>query len=119
MRILVYGCGKTGSAVLRQLQKNDTIEPITADPREHPAALESGLIDTVDVTEPLTPMNLEAVIEEWSPDMILLATTSSDLALGNAPGIDLMMDSLWTELAAISSVPVILVDRDAGTHAGQ
>ncbi|GEM_PF-371067 len=119
MRILVYGCGRTGSAVLRQLQKNDAIELITADPREDPAALELGLIESVDITDPLTPMNLEAIIDEWSPDMILLATTSSDLALGNSPGIDMMMDSLWTELATISKVPVILVDRDAGTHAGQ
>jgi hypothetical protein len=119
MRILVYGCGRTGSAVLRQLQKNDAIELITADPREEPAALESGLIESVDITESLTPMNFENIVDQWTPDMVLLASTSSDLALGNSPGIDMMMDSLWTELATISKVPVILVDRDAGTHAGQ
>ena len=118
MRILVYGCGEAGTTVLRQLQKNPALDLITADPRERPAALESGLIDTVDIPEPLTPMNLDAIVAEWQPDLILLATTSSDLALGNAPGIDVMLDSLWTELATISEVPVIMVDRDSGSLTG-
>ena len=118
MRILVYGCGDAGSTVLRQLGKNPGIEVITADPREQPAALASGIIDTIDIPEPLTPLNLDAVVDEWQPDLILLATTSSDLALGNAPGIDVMLDSLWTELATISEVPVIMVDRDSGSLTG-
>lgn len=113
MRILVYGCGKTGEAVLAQLQKNPSIRPITVDPRERPAAVESGVVEAIDVAESLTPVNLEAIVAEWEPDLILLATTSSDLDLGNAPGIDMMLDSLWSELAAISEVPVIPVDRDS------
>ena len=116
MRILVYGCGTIGKAVLRQLKKNPEIHPITVDPREEPEALECGIIDGVDIAEPLTPMNLEEILEQWEPDLILLATTSSDLALGHAPGIEVMLDSLWTELASISDVPVIPVDRDTGTH---
>lgn len=113
MRVLVYGCGETGEAVLQQLQKNPEIEVITVDPRERPAALESGAIDAVDVRESLTPVNIEKIVEEWEPDLVLLASTSSDLALGHAPGIDMMLDSLWSELAANSDAPVILVDRDS------
>lgn len=113
MRILVYGCGETGQAVLEQLEKNPAIRPITVDPRENPAALESGTVDSIDVAESLTPFNLEEIVAEWEPDLILLASTSRDLALGNAPGLDIMLDSLWSELAAISEVPVILVDRDS------
>ena len=111
MRILVYGCGKIGETVLDQLGKNSEIETITMDPRDRPEALENGVIDEIDIDEPLTPMVIEGLIEKWSPDLILLATSSKDLALGHAPGLDMLMDSLWAELAAISSVPVIPVDR--------
>lgn len=117
MKVLVYGCGKTGKTVLKQLKKNPAIELITMDPREQPEALENGVIESIDIAKPLTPLVLEEVVGDWAPDLILLATSSRDLALGNAPGIDMLMDSLWTELATISEVPVIAVDRRTGaTH---
>ena len=114
MRILVYGCGKIGQSVLKQLQKNPDIRAITMDPREEPEAVANDIIEYVDIDQPLTPMVLEEILDEWSPDLILLATSSKDLALGHAPGLDILMDSLWAELASISSVPVIPVDRRTG-----
>jgi nucleoside-diphosphate-sugar epimerase len=115
MRILVYGCGAIGRAVIEQLQKNKDIRIVTMDPRDNPEALEEGVVESIDIDDVLTPMILDELVEEWHPDLILLATASSDLALGHAPGVDMLMDSLWAEIASISSVPVVPVERRAGS----
>lgn len=111
MRVLVVGAGRAGTRVIRQLQKNPNITVITVDPREQPYAVEAGFIEKVDVQEVVTPLTLEYILEQVHPDLVLLAAATEDLALGHAPGLDLLSDALREELASISDIPVIPVAR--------
>ena len=110
-RVLVVGAGRTGAKVLRQLQKNPRLSVITLDPRPNPFALEQGLIEQVDIVEALTPLTLEHIIAQAMPDLILLTTTTEDLGLGTAAGLDILADALREELAAVATVPLIQVSR--------
>jgi nucleoside-diphosphate-sugar epimerase len=111
MRILVVGAGRAGARVIEQLQKNPEITVITADPREEPQAVQEGIIPKVDILEVFTPLTLEFILKEARPDMILLAMATEDMALGQAPGIDVLADALREEMAAISEIPLIVVAR--------
>ncbi len=111
MRILVVGAGRTGAKVLRQLQKNPNFTVITADPREKPYAVEKGIIAQVDIREPLNPLNLDYIIHQVQPDLVLLTRTTADLGLGEPFGMDRFAESLHEELTAISEVPMIEVAR--------
>jgi hypothetical protein len=73
--------------------------------------VEQGIIDGVDIREALTPLTLKTVLAQARPDLVLLAMASEDLGLGKAPGVDILAEALRTELAALSKVPVIEVDR--------
>ena len=111
LRVLVVGAGRVGARVLRQLQKNPELTVLVLDPRENPHALEEGIISKVDIREALTPLTLEHVVAQARPELILLTTTTEDLGLGKAPGLDVLVDSLKEEVAALSEVPVIEVAR--------
>lgn len=111
MRILVVGAGKTGAGVLRQLQKNPRITVLTLDPREHPQALEEGIIEQVDFREALTPLNLTYVLDQAQPDLIILAAATEDWGLGKSPGVDVLAEAMRSELAEICEAPVIKVSR--------
>lgn len=111
MRVLVVGAGRVGARVLRQLQKNPELVVLVLDPRENPYALQEGIISKVDIREALTPLTLEHVVEQARPELILLTTTTEDLGLGKAPGLDILADSLKEEVAALSELPVIEVAR--------
>ena len=111
MRILVIGAGRVGARVLRQLHKNPNLTLITTDPRDNPYAVEQGIIPDVDIREPLTPLNLEQIIAQAQPDLILMTWSVEDLGLGHAPGMDLFADALRDELVSISDVPMIEVSR--------
>lgn len=109
--ILVVGAGRTGARVLKQLQKNEELRVVTLDPQPEPFAVREGIIDSVDFVEALTPLSLDYVLAKAVPDLILLTTTTEDLGLGTAPGMDVLADALRQELAAVSKVPVIEVAR--------
>jgi predicted dinucleotide-binding enzyme len=111
MRILVIGAGKTGAQVIRQLRKNPDITIITADPRKELAAVDEGVIEEVDIREALTPLTLEHVLARAHPDLVLLAMPTEDMGLGKTAGMDLLVESLREEIAALSRVPVIEVAR--------
>lgn len=111
MRILVVGAGKVGSQVLRQLQKNPSLTIITCSPHQTPYAVQAGIIAKVDIHETLTPLTLSYVVAETKPDLILLTSASEDFGLGTAAGVDVLVDSLKTELASIAKVPLIEVAR--------
>jgi hypothetical protein len=70
-----------------------------------------GVIADVDIHDPLTPFNLEHIIAQIQPDLVLLTGTQEDLGMGAAPGLDLFSDQLREELAALSSVPMMQVVR--------
>jgi saccharopine dehydrogenase-like NADP-dependent oxidoreductase len=111
MRILVIGAGRTGTAVLRQLKKNPALTVVTADPRPEVHAVAEGVIDAVDIVEVLTPLTLEAILEQARPDLVLLALSPEDMGLGRAAGIGMLADALRDEIAALARVPVIEVAR--------
>lgn len=111
MRILVIGAGRTGTGVLRQLRKNPAITIVTADPRTEVHAVEEGVIEAVDIAEVLTPITLEAILEQAQPDLVLLALPPEDMGLGRAAGIGILADALNDEIAALARVPVIEVAR--------
>jgi nucleoside-diphosphate-sugar epimerase len=111
MRILVVGAGRTGARVIEQLKKNPDIEIIVADPRSEHYAVEAGVIDEVDIRQALTPMNLDQIIGQVRPAVILLAMQTEDMGLGEAPGVDILADAMQEELSAVSKAPVIEVAR--------
>ncbi|MGW8319553.1 MAG: hypothetical protein ACWGPS_09930 [Candidatus Promineifilaceae bacterium] len=111
MRILVAGAGRAGARVLRQLKKNPALTVLTLDGRPQPFAVREGIIAQIDIPETLTPLTLPYVLEQAQPDLILLTTSTEDLGLGQAPGMDVLADSLREELSAISEVPLIEVAR--------
>ncbi len=111
MRVLVVGAGRTGANVIRQLQKNPSVEIIVVDPRPDAYAVRHGVIPAVDILEAFTPLTLDYVLNQAKAELVLLATTSEDLGLGNAPGIDVLADALREELSANSEIPVITVAR--------
>lgn len=113
MRIMVVGAGKVGAQVLRQLQKNPSLDIVTCDARPEPFAVQEGVVSEVDIQETLTPLTLGYILAQVKPDLVLLTSTSEDFGLGTAPGVDVMVDSLKRELAAISEVPLIEVARAA------
>ena len=97
-----------------QLQKNPNIEIITIDPREQPFAVKQGIISVVDFREALTPQAIEYVLAETQPDLVLVTTSTEDMELGKAPGVDILVEALRQEIAAIANVPVIGVARALG-----
>lgn len=111
MRILVAGAGHVGAKVLRQLKKNPKLEVLTVDPREEPPAVQEGIIPDVDYREELSLTALEGVIKQVKPDIVLVTTSTEDMGLGTAPGMDIYVESLRAELASIVDVPVIGVAR--------
>ena len=111
MRILVVGAGRIGARVLRQLQKNAALTVITLDPRPEPFAVQEGIVDHIDIAEAFTPLTLEHVLEQARPDLVLITTTTEDLGLGRAPGLDILADALKKEIARTAAVPVIEVAR--------
>lgn len=111
MKILVCGAGENGALVIKQLRKNPIIEIVILDPRENPYALAEGIIEKIDVSETLTPLTIDYVIDKVNPDLILLTTELEDLGLGNVAGMDILSSSLRDELTSISTVPLIQVSR--------
>jgi hypothetical protein len=73
--------------------------------------VEEGIIDKVDINEVLTPLTLETVLEQATPDLVLLAMATEDMGLGKSPGVEILADALREEISALSRVPVIDVAR--------
>lgn len=111
MKILVIGAGHTGARVLRQLKKNPRLQVLTADPRKNPEALKEKIITAVDFREALTPLTLEHIVQQAQPDLILWTSTTADMGLGQAVGVDMLTSALQDEVALIADVPVIEVTR--------
>lgn len=110
-RLLVVGAGRVGAKVLLQLKKNPTLIVYTVDPRETPFAVEEGIIVSVDYQRELTPKDLEPVIEEVEPDIVLVTTSRDDIGRSSIPGLEVLVEALRQELEATSKVPIIAVSR--------
>jgi FlaA1/EpsC-like NDP-sugar epimerase len=111
MRILIVGAGRGGARVIRQLQKNPNLTLLIVDPVDEPFAVREGIIERVDFKESLTPLNLEYVLEQARPDLMILTRTAEDMGMGTAPGLDILAEALREEIAALSEIPVIELAR--------
>ncbi len=85
MRILVVGAEKLGTRVIRQLKKMQDVEIIVAERRERPEAVESGVIDKVDVVTHVTAMNFSETVALAKPDFVVLARTVEDWEKSDTP----------------------------------
>jgi len=111
MRVLVIGAGRVGARVLVQLKKNPDLTVLTVDPREEPFAVEQGIISSVDFHNELTPRDLEEVLAQTKPDIVLVTTSGEDIGRSGVPGLDILVEALQGELEASAKVPVIAVAR--------
>ena len=107
--MLVVGAGRIGARVLLQLRKNPTLTVVTVDPRETPFAVEEGIIPSVDYQRELTPGDLESVMEEVAPDLVLVAVSRDDMGRSGVPGLEVLLEALRQELEATAKVPIITV----------
>ncbi len=110
-RILVVGAGRIGAKVLLQLKKNPTLLVYTVDPRETPFAVEEEIIVSVDYQRELTPKDIEPIIGEVEPDIVLVTTSRDDIGRSSIPGLEVLVEALRQELEATSKVPIIAVSR--------
>lgn len=85
MRVLVIGAEKLGTQVIRQLKKNPAVEVVVAERRERPEAVESGVVDRVDVITHVTAMNFNDTIAHVRPDLVVLARTVEDWEKSDTP----------------------------------
>ena len=111
MKVLVLGAGRVGAKVIRQLRKNQEIEIVIADPREAPYALKEGIINTLDHIVELRSFELEPIIRETKPDLVLVTTSPEDIGRSGIAGLDILVDALSREIETAFSVPVIAVSR--------
>lgn len=111
MRVLVIGAGRVGAKVIKQLQKNPSIDVITADPRPEHFAVTEGVIDKVDIQDSITQLTLNRILDEARPDIVLITMQPEDMGLGKTPGVDVLAEALHEEMALLSPVPVIEVAR--------
>ena len=94
MKILVLGAGRIGAKVIRQLRKNKDI-----------------VISALDYSVDLRPFELEPIIREVKPDLVLVTTSPEDISRSVIPGLDILVDALSREIETAFSVPVIAVSR--------
>jgi hypothetical protein len=111
MRMWLIGAGKTGCAVLRQLQKNVNLEIIVSDTQERPQAVKEGLIDQIDFVQRVTPININEVAKRIRPDLILIATGSGIHSYAHLAGGVAMADALNYEIATASDYPCLVISR--------
>lgn len=111
LNVLVVGAGRIGARVLLQLRKNSSLTVVTVDPREEPFSVEEGIIASVDYHSELTPANLEPIIKEVSPDLVLVTTSRDDIGRSGVPGLPVLVEALIQELEATANVPIIAVSR--------
>lgn len=112
MKVLIVGAGRVGARVIRQLKKNPKTTIITVDPREKPNAVEEGLIESVDYFLELNPNDILSVIKHVKPDLVLVTTSSEDITRTDVPGLEILVESLRSELEATAEVPIIAVARN-------
>ena len=111
MKILVVGAGIVGAKVIQQLKKNSEIDMIIVDSRETPHSVQEGIIDTIDYVVELRPIELEPIISEIKPDVVLVTTSPQDISKSSIPGLEILVEALSIELESTSKVPIIAVSR--------
>ena len=108
MRALVVGGGELGVRVIKQLRKNSKIEIIVADYREDCIAVQTGVIEKVDVFEHLTPLNIGACCDDTEPDIVFLCREAKDWGHHDTVMATQFVAGMEKELASYH-IPVIPV----------
>jgi saccharopine dehydrogenase-like NADP-dependent oxidoreductase len=107
MRIWLIGAGQAGSAVLRQLRKNEEIEVIVTAVTDTPQAVKDGVLGKVDYVESVTALNINALARRIRPDLILVDASVN--SIGRVTGGATFSRSMLEEMAASSDYPCILL----------
>jgi dTDP-4-dehydrorhamnose reductase len=85
LRVLVIGAEKLGAQVIKQLKKMPEVAVVVAERRERPVAVESGVVDKVDIVAHVTTLNFEEVLGIAHPDFVILARTVEDWDKAETP----------------------------------
>jgi FlaA1/EpsC-like NDP-sugar epimerase len=107
MRIWLIGAGQAGTAVLRQLRKNEELEVIVTAVTDTPQAVKDGVLGKVDYVETVTSLNINSLARRIRPDLILVDPTIA--ALGRVSGGATFSQSMMEEMAASSDYPCVLL----------
>lgn len=108
MRIWLIGAGKAGSAALRQLGKNESIEVIVTAETDRPPAVRDGVLDHVDYVETVNSLNINTLARRIRPDLILVDPTVN--TIGRVTGGATFTQSMLDEMASSSEYPCILLN---------
>lgn len=108
MRIWLIGAGKAGSAALRQLYKNESIEIVVTAETDRPQAVKDGILARVDYVETVNSLNINTLARRIRPDLILVDPTLN--ALSRVTGGAAFNQSMLDEMAASSEYPCILLN---------
>lgn len=109
MRIWLIGAGRIGATTLRQLQKNQELEIIVSDPDPTPVAVEEGLIEASDLTENVTPFNVNDLARRIRPDLILLSPGGQEPRFSSMEGGRAFADALNYEITVASEFPCVIL----------
>jgi hypothetical protein len=74
--------------------------------------VEEGLIESVDYFLELNPNDIISIIKHVKPDLVLVTTSSEDITRTDVPGLEILVESLRSELEATAEVPIIAVARN-------
>ena len=69
------------------------------------------MIESVDFHNELSSRDLEWVLLQVRPDLVLVTTSGEDIGRPGVPGLELLVESLRGELEAAANVPIIAVAR--------
>ena len=109
MRVWLIGAGNIGSVVLRQLQKNSSVEIFVSDPSDQPEAVRDGLIERVDLVANITPVNVNEIARRVRPDLILLSPGIGEQGYGAIEGSKALSDALNYETIIVSEYPCLVL----------
>lgn len=109
MRIWLIGADHNGTAALRQLRKNPSIEVVVSDSIERPRAVANGIIERIDYIESVTPVNINQLARRVRPDLILIDRGAMQRAVNRVSGGVAFAETLQEEMAAASDYPCMII----------
>ena len=106
---LVDWGGRSGTAALRQLQKNPTLQVIVSDTIARPRAVAERVIARVDYVEQVTSANVNQLARRVRAELILLDASASQRNLRQLSEGQVFAEALDAELAVASTVPCLIL----------
>ncbi len=109
MRIWLIGADASGTAALRQLQKNPTLQVIVSDTIARPRAVAERVIARVDYVEQVTSANVNQLARRVRAELILLDASASQRNLRQLSEGQVFAEALDAEIAVASTVPCLIL----------